>query len=516
MGKKRTPSFILQLPLQTTPKDEKILSVRFRAAKQVYNACLGEILKRLRLMRQSKDYQRARKLKKSKARTTLFKELRDEFGFSDYALQTFATQFRRSWLGEHLDSNTIQKLATRAFQAAKEYAFAQRGCPRFKGKRGLQSVEGKNNTSGIRFSEGSLHWKGLSLSVKLKDKGIIQEYGLMHRVKYCRIVRKTIRGQQRWFVQLLLEGTPWVKPKNKPGKQTVGLDVGPSTIAIVDDEQARLVRFCGELKDLSQRIRRLQRAMDRSRRANNPDNYRPDGTAIKGKKTWNNSNRYEKLRLKKAELERRLAAHRKSLHGELANEVLRRGCVIRSEKVSYKAWQKMFGRSIGKRAPAMFMAILRRKAESAGGGIKDISTYKTALSQSCFCGAPRKKKKLSERIHRCDCGVVAQRDLFSAYLARHVSNNKLDVGKALASWNQGAEALLQAASKQTQIAKRKDFASSHQSSFEKVGQSDSLEKKEMVGGKSQNVVALGPGSEQRESGKATDTTRRWSQLDFPF
>ena len=38
--------------------------------------------------------------------------------------------------------------------------------------------------------------------------------------------------------------------------------------------------------------------MDRSRRATNPQNYNPDGTIKKGKKTWKYSNRYKKLKAK--------------------------------------------------------------------------------------------------------------------------------------------------------------------------------------------------------------------------
>lgn len=31
------------------------------------------------------------------------------------------------------------------------------------------------------------------------------------RVKYCRIVRRTLNGKKRWFVQLVVEGVPPVR-----------------------------------------------------------------------------------------------------------------------------------------------------------------------------------------------------------------------------------------------------------------------------------------------------------------
>ena len=67
-------------------------------------------------------------------------------------------------------------------------------------------------------------------------------YGLRHPIKYARLVVRQAssaralgadaRGQ-RYFVQLALEGVPYQKPKHRIGSETVGLDLGPSTIAIV-------------------------------------------------------------------------------------------------------------------------------------------------------------------------------------------------------------------------------------------------------------------------------------------
>ncbi len=44
--KTTTPSFILELPLKTTPVQESTILVRLEAGRQLYNACLGESLKR--------------------------------------------------------------------------------------------------------------------------------------------------------------------------------------------------------------------------------------------------------------------------------------------------------------------------------------------------------------------------------------------------------------------------------------------------------------------------------------
>ena len=115
------------------------------------------------------------------------------------------------------------------------------------------------------------------------------------------------------------------------------------------------------------------------------------------------------------------------------------------EKISYRAWQKQFGRSVGRSAPGMFVALLSRLAARAGGQVIELNTRAAKLSQRCQCGVVA-KKSLRQRWHVCDCGVSAQRDLYSAYLARFV-NPETSVLKARQAQEGGprGEPLVQAA-----------------------------------------------------------------------
>jgi len=376
MAKSKTPTFILELALETSAHDESTLNARFEAARQLYNACLDEALRRLNLLRQSKGFQKARKMpkiakdKRNKERTEAFRELNAKFDFSEYSIMNYATKIRNSWISNHLDSLTAQKIVTRAFKAVQRIAFGQARRVRFKGKNQLKSLEGKTNTSGIRYKEktGCVFWKGLKLKGIINPNDAVVIHGLSHRVKFCRIVKRIFNGKVRFFVQLALEGEPLQKFK-APDK-IVGLDIGPSTIAVVSDKQASLERFCDELSDKQKEIRLLQRKLDRQRRSNNPQNYNPDGTVKEGKKSWHDSTRYKKTKTKLANIQRKLAAHRKSLHGNLANRILRQGKNIKTEKLSYRAFQRNYGKSVKNRAPGMFMEILRRKAENAGGSAR--------------------------------------------------------------------------------------------------------------------------------------------------
>ena len=259
-----------------------------------------------------------------------------------------------------------------------------------------------------------------------------------------RIVCRNYKGRKLFYAQLVQEGHPKQKKKNKIKSGKSSLDIGPSTYAFYTPEMAELDQFCAELDPLHQEISSLQRKMDRSRRVTNPKTYNRNGTVKTGAQSWVKSNRYKDLKLDLSELYRRLAAARKTMHGTLANKLLAYGNVFYVEKLSYKAFQKMYGKSIGFRAPGMFVSMLRRKAESAGGEVVDLSAGTLKLSQMCQCGN-QQKKPLSERWHKCpNCGITAQRDLYSAFLANHVTDDVLDRELAIAAWL-GAESLLKQA-----------------------------------------------------------------------
>ena len=188
----------------------------------------------------------------------------------------------------------------------------------------------------------------------------------------------------------------------------------------------------------------MQRKLDRQRRANNPDAFNPNGTAKSGKRQWQVSGREKETRRKLSELYRKQAAYRKSLPGNLANIVFSLGNPVKPEKLSYRAFQGRFGKSVGMRAAGKFVESLRRKAASAGEvEICEFPTRSTRLSQTCICGNIQ-KKPLSQRWHSCDCGVSAQRDLLSAFLASCVEVDSLNADLVQQRWS-GMDRCLQAA-----------------------------------------------------------------------
>jgi hypothetical protein len=443
--KKRTPTFLLELPLQVNESQAARLRAHLEAGRQFYNAVLSEGQRRLRKMRADPAWQGARALPRShkQDRATAFRALREQYGFSEYALHAFAKTARVSWLADHLDAVLAQTLATRAYQALNRVCLGEARRVRFKSRgRGLGSIEIKRNDTGLHFvlqkpeegQQGFLIWQNDQFPALINWHDPVVKHGLDHRVKYARLLQRKASSPQaqgadcqgyRYDVQLALEGIPYHKPKHTVGSDIIGADLGPSSIALVPREaKASLELFCEQLAPDEQKIRRLQRQMDRKLRAGNPDNYDEKGRIKKhGKKRlhWKSSRTYEKIRRRKANTECKLAAHRKSLHGQKVHAIVAVGNTIILEKISYKGWQKQYGKSVRLRAPGMFISLLKRTVASTGGTLTEISTRTTKLSQFCHGCGKFVKKPLSQRWHKCPCGIgPVQRDLYSAFLVAYL------------------------------------------------------------------------------------------------
>ena len=123
----------------------------------------------------------------------------------------------------------------------------------------------------------------------------------------------------------------------------------------------------------------------------------------------------------------------------------------------------------------------------------------------CLCGQV-KKKSLSERWHVCDCGVVAQRDLFSAFLASCVESERLNAELAQELWSSGMDTCLRAALSEAKPAIGGDFPATFGLNRSRSGSPVEVCAK---AGDGRGVVASV--SQRREPGKAC-TNRRTPRL----
>lgn len=454
------PSFVTSVPLLVNSSNAKQLEKRFDAERQAYNYFLDLCLRRINSLRNSADYSKATQIKRMIAqeknevakkklqeqRKQLFKGLFTEHGFTKYGIMGATTSLLKSWIGDHLDSKTLEATAKRAFEVSERYFTRQGGRPKFRRKGDLRCIDGKSG-SAVQWRGDKVQWgttrkgvarKPLVLPAIVHREDPIVKHGVDSEVKYTRLVRRHVRSKVRYDAQLVCEGKPFVKSKHKLGQGRVGIDVGVRTIAAVNvDQHQFILEPLVVLESIERKIRVLQRKLDRQRRANNPDCFNEDGTWKKGKRATVVSTRMKMTESSLREASRVQAAYRKCQIGRLCHRLMAMGNEFFMEDVSVKAWQKTFGKSIGGFAPGLFQSQFIKIVENAGGKVHLINTFKTRLSQTCLCGRA-KKKKLSEREHVCECGIRWQRDLFSAFLAAFVKNDKLDEAEAMKSWKQGS------------------------------------------------------------------------------
>jgi hypothetical protein len=444
-----------------------MIAIRFFTGARVYNAVLGEFITRSRAVKADPAWQVARQLprhttKDRAARAAAFRAVEQAHGFTADAGQTYASSLRRSWVREHLPAQETQNLGARAFGAVKQWHVGRKGKPRFKTtRRGLHSLAGKDGNGALRPKTDAagrlvgLQWgagfvipvapaarsgrRGREQQAELAE---IEALVAVGKVLSTRIGRTVINGRDTYRVQLVCDGDP---PRRHPvGEGRVSFDLGPSHIAVA--VQRGDGTWSGWVEPLAAaicldtvRLRRHQRRLDRQHRAGSPGCFGADGTHQSGRCAWRRSQVAKRTAMRVAELHRRVGEHRKTLHGALANRLLGHGADIACEKLDYVSWQKNFPRSVRDRAPGLLVEMMRRKAESAGGQrLYEYNPAMTALSQTCLCGK-REKKPLPQRVHRCECGITEDRDLFSAYLGLHVhsaadGSDRLDLEAANQGW----------------------------------------------------------------------------------
>ena len=98
------------------------------------------------------------------------------------------------------------------------------------------------------------------------------------------------------------------------------LEIGPSTIAAVGEEDPLLARFCDEVPHPFKEIKREREPKTGAGRASNPDTYNANGTVKKGSRAWHRSNRYRKRQERIAECQGKLGRSQKEGAGRIKQQ----------------------------------------------------------------------------------------------------------------------------------------------------------------------------------------------------
>lgn len=456
------PSFVLELEVSYSkkllnqykpgksplvPGQKSTLEKKMNVGVAIRNTAKGEALRRLHILQHDRQFQQVqeeyakRKRENPEADTSdlsaIYQSCMERAGYSEYALHSYIVQAKHQY-HDILGADECQKLATQAFQAVEKVRKGESRKVTFLPRTSDTSVEGKSEKSTLKYAGDCCiqFGKGNLYPLIIKKNDVYAQEALKRKVKYVRLVRRTIRGKQRYFAQLVMDGIP-PKTKNlRYGRKNsrVGLDLGTSTVAVCSKKEVSLNELAPGTAVDEKELRRLNRAIDRSKRATNPDNYKEDGTVRKGRLTWKKSNRCRKLEQRRKELYRRSAWKRRCEHHRLANHLLSLGLDIRVEQMRISALakrsskttvnqkngrihsKKRYGKTVMSRAPAMLIQVLEQKLSYLDLEVKKINTSQVKASQYDHKADTYKRKQLSERWHVFEDGTSVQRDLYSAFL----------------------------------------------------------------------------------------------------
>ena len=224
----------------------------------------------------------------------------------------------------------------------------------------------------------------------------------------------------------------------------VGIDPGISTVAFASQKEVALVDLVP--KNITQKeklLKRFDQAIERSRRVNNPECYKENGTIKKGARFKRPSKRQMRLRNRRRKAYRSLSEERTKLQGQLINRIVPQVSIIKIEELNVKGLQKRsrdirinpktnrpfskkrFGKAVFRAAPSAFRTALEKRALHLGIDVEIISPKNVKPSQYNHITQNFEKKLLSTRIYNLsDEYKNVQRDLYSAFLIGHIENGR--------------------------------------------------------------------------------------------
>jgi putative transposase len=233
----------------------------------------------------------------------------------------------------------------------------------------------------------------------------------------ARVMRSTVqRVNGGWVISFTVQRSVKQRRPRRPNG-AVGVDVGLARLATLSTGHA--AANSRPLQASLRTLRRLQRQLDRQRRANNPGNYHPDGRAKKGCIIWVKSQRMLRTEQRIAKLHERVASLRREQTHQLTTTLVREFGVIGVETLAVKNLManRRLARHIADVGWGMVLAQLKYKTSWSGSVLVAADRFYPSSKTCSACGAVKAKLRLADRVFTCDtaaCGHVQDRDLNAA------------------------------------------------------------------------------------------------------
>ena len=324
---------------------------------------------------------------------------------SDGDLRKEFTQLKKtdeySWLNSV--SNNVTKQAIKdACESYKDFFKGYTKFPRFKSKKHSVPKFYQDNVK-IQFTDTHVKVEGFATSKK-KNK---QKLNWIRLAEHGRIPVQNVKYMNprikydglNWYITV---GIEYENSDTLPSNEGIGIDLGIKDLAICSDENTyKNINKSQKVKKLEKRKRRLQRSVSRKYEKNKKGgSYCKTSNIIKSEK--------ELLKLN-----HRLTNIRQDYLHQTTTEIVKtKPSYIVLEDLNVKGMMK--NRHLSKAVQQQCFGEFRRQIEykAMWNNIPVIIAdrfFPSSKLCSC-CGNIKKDLKLSDRIYRCECGNVIDRD----------------------------------------------------------------------------------------------------------
>lgn len=339
---------------------------------------------------------------------------------SDGDLRKEFTQLKKTddytWLN-NISNNVTKQAIKDACESYKDFFKGYTKFPRFKSKKHSVPKFYQDNVK-IQFTDTHVKVEGFATSKK-KNK---QKLNWIRLAEHGRIPVQNVKYMNprikydglNWYITV---GIEYENSDTLPSNEGIGIDLGIKDLAICSDENTyKNINKSQKVKKLEKRKRRLQRSVSRKYEKN-----KKGGSYCK----TSNIIKREKELLK---LNHRLTNIRQDYLHQTTTEIVKtKPSYIVLEDLNVKGMMK--NRHLSKAVQQQCFGEFRRQIEykAMWNNIPVIIAdrfFSSSKLCSC-CGNIKKDLKLSDRIYRCECGNVIDRDYQAALNLKRYGENVL-------------------------------------------------------------------------------------------
>ena len=335
------------------------------------------------------------------------KELHDN-GEKFMSGKSFSVWLNNEYLPQNPDKLWIKEVSSKSVKRSIEngcVAFIrffkhQSAFPNFKkkGKSDVKMYFVKNNPKDCRCERHRMNIPSLGW-VRMKEKGYVPTTKDGYVIKSGHVSIKA----DRYYVSVLIE-----IPNNKianHSKEGIGIDLGLKDFAIVSNGKTyKNINKSAKLKKLEKQLIREQRSLSRKY-----ENLK------KGESTQRANIQKQKLKVQK--LHHKIDNIRTDYINKTIAEIVKTKpsyITIEDLNVSGMMKNKHLSKAVASQKFYEFRTKLQAKCKESGIELRVVDRWYPSSKTCHCCGAIRKDLKLSDRIFRCDCGYIEDRDFNAA------------------------------------------------------------------------------------------------------